>query len=70
MIKHLVPLISKIFFWGFLNKKILNLSEFFLLISMGFQLKNLNQVKNELGVRKDESVRILKNIINKFIKFL
>jgi len=30
----------------------------------------LNQVKNELGVRKDESVRILKNIINKFIKFL
>lgn len=70
LIKHLIPIITKSCFWRFLEEKNLNLSEFFLLISMGFQLKNLNQLKNEFGIKKYNLIQILKNIINKFIKFL
>jgi len=56
--------------WEFLEKKILNLSELLVLISLGIQLKNFNDIKIEFGLKKHNLTRILKGMFNKFIKFL
>lgn len=69
IINYLIPIISKSYFWNFLGKKILNLSELLLLISMGFQLKNFTDIKLEFGIKKHNLIIALKGIINKFIKF-
>ena len=70
IVNYLIPIISKSYFWNFLDKKILNLSELLLLISMGFQLKNFTAIKLEFGVKKHNLIIALKGVLNKFIKFL
>ena len=69
-VKYLIPIISKIFLLESLEKKILNLSELLLLISMGFQLKSFNEIKKEFNIKKHNLIRIIKDIFHKFIKFL
>ena len=68
IIKHLISKISKACFWNFLELKNINLSELFILIAMGFQLKNFNDTKLEFSLKKHKLLEILKNIINKFFK--
>jgi len=70
IITYLIPIISKSCLWEFLEKKILNLSELLVLISLGLQLKNFNDIKIEFGLKKHNLTKILKGMFNKFIKFL
>jgi len=70
IIIYLIPVISKSYLWEFLEKKLLNLSELLILVSLGFQLKNFSDIKIEFGIKKHNLIKVLKSIFNKFIKFL
>ena len=68
IIKHLIHKIAKICFWNFIGMKEIHLSELFILIAMGFQIKNFKEAKLEFDLKKHKLLEILKNILNKFFK--
>ena len=70
IIKYLIPIVSRICLWDFLEKKILDLFELLLLVSMGFQTKSLTEVRIEFDIKKHNLIRILRDIFIKFVKFL
>lgn len=68
VIKHLIHKIAKICFWNFIEMKEIHLSELFILIAMGFQIKNFKEAKLEFNLKKHKLLEILKNILNKFFR--
>jgi N-acetyltransferase 10 len=69
-ILDLLPVLTRIGFWTFFSKNHFSFTESCLLIAIGFQYKNIEEVKNELSLRKDSFVFLLKSIIKKLLVYI
>ena len=69
-ILDLLPVLTRIGFWTFFSKNHFSFTESCLLIAIGFQYKNIEEVKNELSLRKDSLVFLLKSIIKKLLVYI
>lgn len=68
LILDLIPIISKIYFWGGFEPSFFSYIEKILLIALGLQCKKIEEISNELLIKTGHLVKIVSNIIAKVDK--